>query len=108
MTEVKWPEPTENSHIPGPWEARRVRRNWTAICPVGYATVIAEQYDSNDKALSPRDWANACLLAAAPELLEALNHINQIASFRPYADDSVARIKYVARAAIAKATGGAA
>jgi len=39
-----------------------------------------------------------------PEALRALDHINQIASFRPYADDSISRIRDIARAAIAKAT----
>lgn len=54
---------------------------------------------------TPETAANARLIAAAPELLAALQHI---ASFTAYVDcDNCNEMNVVARAAIAKATGSA-
>ncbi len=115
----RWPEPTEDEHIPGPWEVRHVTVKWNAICPVGYVTRIAEQYQ--DERLTPRDHANARLLAAAPDLLEALSALGSAiyaARTISASSDGIDNDVYyngadfgpaldIARAAIAKATGGA-
>jgi len=89
-------------HTPGPWVVHptsihpAVRSIGTAeagprrICTVG---------STNG---NPTDWHNARLIAAAPELLEALNTLPQsLASTDEDLDKWVAK----ARAAIAKATG---
>jgi len=89
-------------HTPGPWVVHptsihpAVRSIGTAeagprrICTVG---------STNG---NPTDWHNARLIAAAPDLLEALNTLPQsLASTDEDLDKWVAK----ARAAIAKATG---
>ena len=71
---------TENGHTPGPWEMRDVSQNWLEILspleggssPV-IATVLPTQYAVLGK--SPEQFANARLIAAAPELLRILEHI---------------------------------
>jgi hypothetical protein len=78
-----------NKHTPGPWE----------VHPLAPLAVHQPEYEC----WIPQSKADARLIAAAPELLEALQAIvnsaaaNQAAVIYPLIDD--------ARAAIAKATG---
>lgn len=95
-------------HTPGPWSAHHHEstdtytvhvegRSWESwgVAHVGY---------------TKEDDANARLIAAAPELLEALIAVVNMPDYDGSISTSVVRrnAKHAARAAIAKATGGAA
>lgn len=82
------------SHTPGPWELRGCR-----LVTDHHGVVIAERISANGPG-TPE--ANACLIAAAPELLEALKLlIDPANACCPVDHPAFGR----ARAAIAKATG---
>jgi len=102
-----------SAHTPGPWIAKRhagyVETDWR-IKPahpikgstVGFAPHAVVKGDARIVSEAEKA-ANASLIAAAPELLEALQ---RIASFTAYQDcDNCLEMNAVARAAIAKATG---
>ena len=68
-----------------------------------YTFVVAEVTVYREE-VSTEEIANACLIAAAPDLLEALH--NMVALAAPhFSDDSQMLALKLARAAIAKATG---
>ena len=100
---------TETKHTPGPWKARKGFHADTieifhpdkSVKPPFYPCEIATIASDRDTAKAK---ANARLIAAAPELLEALQ------AFVKYADDVNDDSPELdrARSAIAKATGGAA
>ncbi len=69
------------------------------------ATLIAETVNSERRYIQE---ANARLIAAAPELLEALTNLCGLAEKRPGSLHEYKAAVDSARAAIAKATGGAA
>ena len=79
-------------HTPGPWRAE----NSCVICPDGSIVTycVRGRVDRKNQA---EDWATASLIAAAPEMLDALR----------VAEESVGDLKAleIVRAAIAKATG---
>ncbi len=85
-------------HTPGPWASRG-----RYVGTPNHMSFIAECRDENGNWTdTPHTIANARLIAAAPELLEALTEITDAYSFyfkegNPWGDK--------ARAAIAKATG---
>lgn len=97
-------------HTPSPWEIERVKNGWAQISATnGQWYEFAKVAVMMDRKPSPSGKANATLIAAAPELLEALeaivvlfegasgagaNHWEQFAEYRS------------AREAIAKAKGG--
>lgn len=101
------------AHTPGPWKldnepAFHRNRVWTQdmrpivnLCSMGTAPAD----------IDPEAQANACLIAAAPELLEALEGFdNWFSSFNPECqyDRMVGRkVIIAARTAIAKARGAA-
>lgn len=105
-----------NSHTPGPWKWRRVTADRGALIAMLLETEDRPRPHNDPCIMAAReDWvgfldnaptgeANARLIAAAPELLEALEGIlwaldsNNLGQFTPSA------IK-AARAVIAKATG---
>ena len=89
-----------NKHTPGPWEAREVSQNWIEILAsdLVIGTVLPTQYVSLGR--SPEQQANARLIAAAPELLEALH-----AMLDEHADCKGCDASNLAFAAIAKAEG---
>ena len=96
-------------HTPGPWKITEDdygHEHWFGgagegqICVNGWVNGGCKKYPSKWRKLQ----ANARLIAAAPELLEALK---LIANAENSALD-LAYCKGIARAAIAKATGGAA
>lgn len=109
---------TAVSHTPGPWSVMAEE----VLGAYGIATVVPAtgsgvvcRVPGNDKTPDERD-ANARLIAAAPELLEALKQIKddyeELARNHAGAwhDDEVLlhqKINEAARAAIAKATGAA-
>ena len=85
---------TDTKHTPGPWHEgsyRSIESQSGTICEVYSHMGIAEA-DANQK-----------LIAAAPELLAALEWIVNQPTGSMYAE-----VREAARAAIAKATGGAA
>jgi len=82
-------------HTNGPWKIKDIDPNWI----YKGAHLICKVTDSNgDKNITDRNMANAQLIASAPELLEALEHLIHY-DF----GDSVGAIK--ARNAIKKAKG---
>lgn len=100
---------SEAKHTPGPWSIQEYSNfsGWSVSAPV--RGCIAERwYPTSDavERIYPKDEmaANARLIAAAPEMLEALRRM--AARFLCTHPDDVA-IAEQARAAIAKAEGGA-
>lgn len=92
-------ETNETKHTPGPWTATGHDG--------GMCVVVESKWGSVAKALpvgcEVQEAANARLIAAAPELLEALEEIaEQLELEGPSCSDILA----AARAAIAKARGG--
>ncbi|MDQ3040040.1 MAG: hypothetical protein M3R16_09630 [Pseudomonadota bacterium] len=102
-----------SAHTPGPWilapDERHCEIEITAtsrkgrVCIGKVETGFSEPFESEQ-------WANARLIAAAPDLLEALNGLLGAASLgaatgKPFAIDSPGIV--AARAAIAKANGAA-
>ena len=99
---------SKHSPTPGPWtptagrvrDPRGVRAEVTVRDPRG--VLIAEVTDSE----APRETAaNGCLIAAAPDLLEALQLCSDFLEANYDARD-MPDILYPTRAAIAKAAGG--
>jgi len=92
-------EPTMTQHTPGPWRVN----DWGEP---EYLDGMKAQYIINakgeDRTAVVFGQANARLIAAAPELLEALRSILPLAVHTSPEDVAV----HTARAAIAKATGG--
>ena len=83
-----------SKHTPGPWEARQ-HKIWTQDAPVHIADIIR----APDGDWSP---ANARLIAAAPDLLEALSllvadidtqGLNVDPAYRRLACDAIAKAK---------------
>lgn len=90
-------------HTPGPWVIDESRHGKTG--PVHTLMVVAERGGMpgliiNQGPVYPQDWANARLISAAPDLLEALEGVVRIAD-----RDTVEFA--AARAAITRATKGA-
>lgn len=102
----------KTKHTPGPWYAEKiVDRAEFNIFPAGgtYAivTVKPPEFDalhSHAKAIE----ANACLIAAAPELLAALRALLEDAIDLGIYEGNMSGSAVAARNAIDKATGGAA
>jgi hypothetical protein len=87
----------QTTHTPGPWELRQSGRD--------YWFIDHEQGGESYTLTKLENWTNeadARLIAAAPDLLAALQKIDANAA------ESVEWIRRVAREAISKATGGAA
>lgn len=92
---------TGTKHTPGPWvidESRHGKRG-----PVHTLMVVAEKGGMpglivNQRTVEPQDWANARLIAAAPDLFEALKGVLRVADRDTVEFDA-------ARAALAKAEG---
>ena len=90
-----------NKHTPGPWTYEQISNNAYVIDENGSAVMLYRNPDDEMK-------ANARLIAAAPELLEALEGmlaIDQENHQRGHDDDDVCKEVQTARAAIAKAKG---
>lgn len=99
-------------HTPGPWKIdpdKRPGMEWNRHIDAEGLTIC---FMSNSNGMHPeRDLANARLIAAAPELLEALDRIAMIYENPepPSLHELSARaydMRCIARAAIAKAKGG--
>lgn len=88
-----------NKHTPGPWVKNGI--NWYGSN--GEKVVISNGPAYGSKIHFPSAEANTRLIAAAPELLEALETLAE--HFEYYMGDNECRPLENARAAIAKATG---
>ena len=93
-------------HTPGPWTAQPRKSNFIDVChdqrdTKGAITLSLCKVQSRDSWID-ESHANARLIAAAPELLEALQNLLKV-------HEGIGGTKYhagdIARAAIAKATG---
>jgi hypothetical protein len=91
---------TERSaHTPGPWMTSPLMQSWV-FANEGFVAKAEGRFTESEKI------ANARLIAASPELLEALEEIIKRLARDDYADvENLARCHLVARAAIAKAKG---
>lgn len=102
-------------HTPGPWQTAKNAREWSverdalgstqsvAICDDD-GKIVAFAVDYSNRAFADLNTDHARLIAAAPELLAALNRIADMCAAPPNFSDKT--IQDVACAAIAKATGG--
>jgi hypothetical protein len=94
---------SESKHTPGPWywddgyRASEDRKTWSLIGSHGYGILSCDGEENSPQGLN--DHANARLIAAAPELLDALRDM-----VSDHADLSEKTLSF-ARAAIEKATG---
>lgn len=97
------------SHTPGPWSARlNTFSRWEILDARGVLAHISRDDDPASPPPITEIAANACLIAAAPVLLAALEEINLMACYASEEDiDSreamLLRIGELARAAIALA-----
>lgn len=93
-----------SGHTPGPWA---VNADYGFVMQQRTRRIVAEVERmgfKGNKAHKKRTLPDLCLIAAAPELLEALIHLEMLAGQPSMSDDPV---RVSARAAIAKATGEA-
>jgi hypothetical protein len=94
-----------NNHTPGPWEdcgsgdVQGIEDNGFGKGPVDVCSVYLRTVEG-------RTEANTRLIAAAPDLLEALQKLLSHGTFEDYPNTSEWYAVRDARAAIAKATGG--
>lgn len=102
----------ETKHTPGPWEANFSFPGQDGIGDVWQIDAFCHAVCTTQFCYAPNTEANARLLAAAPELLEALILVLPLAKgYRPEGQTAAARRTCnswidAAEAAIAKATGG--
>ena len=93
-----------SGHTPGPWRVEEIELFETGSgvqVVAADGTVIADNQTYYPQSLDP---ANAHLIAAAPELLEALKAMSHVEARDPGHVESI-RAFSLARAAIAKAEG---
>ena len=91
---------TQGKHTPGPWRVSYERGN-TQIRTADNTSIMSDETYYPWVPDNPSDWD---LIAAAPEMLEALHNMVELA--RPYMRDDVQlQALQDARAAITKATG---
>jgi len=96
-----------SKHTPGPWRVTSANRNGaevSAIASVAWCGA-ASSFGKHETQVIDGDeaYANACLVAAAPDLLDALEEYHRVANAVPYAQWTPAMHK--AQDAIAKAKG---
>ena len=98
-----------SKHTPGPWSSRHIDGFPTSIVAEGAAIAVASSHDNGTDTELPAE-ANARLMAAAPELLEALEKagdlIDYLASMADYVlPPEAVPYRDAVRDAIVKATG---
>lgn len=93
-------------HTPGPWKVSRADRDGAevrAIASVAWCGAAASFGLTETQTIDGDEaYVNACLIAAAPDLLAALEDLERTAGLAASHDDPV---RVAARAAIAKARG---
>jgi hypothetical protein len=104
---------SEVKHTPGPWQVERDRQHAQVFHVVGPSEIvmgldgICSPHRLNDRTFN-EDEANMRLIAAAPDLLEALKQVmGWVESWSPnfVEDEEWPEAKYYINAAIAKAEG---
>ena len=89
----------KEQHTPGPWQVnRKVRTSVETVADGQGFNLIADCSDPDNVRPSVEDRANAALIAAAPELLAALEQLVAL-----YPDSPIPEVWDEAREAIAKA-----
>jgi hypothetical protein len=92
-------------HTPGPWEAHGctiyTSDRWLDGTNYGAQRIAQSYRDDSDAMPSTEEYANAVLIAAAPDLLAALKQC--YSDLQRYAPNSTGSVQ--ARAALAKAQG---
>lgn len=73
---------TKAQHTPGPWNVTKHEDCDAAIITAGHESLAFVYIDDNDKPATEINKADARLIAAAPELLEALEQLMPL--FREY------------------------
>lgn len=91
---------SESKHTPGPWFVHVPRTLPEVIARKGAVTICKCRNGSLNDGL-----ANARLIAAAPELYEALRKIDRINGSTGGPEAMVREFKHIARAALARAEG---
>ena len=98
-----------SKYTPGPWfiEVEREAIRGTYAVSDDFGTLIAhvETWDESDKEVQEQAQANADLVTAAPDLLEACKLAHEIAFFNQHVSGMIA-LAEICRKAIAKAEGG--
>lgn len=90
-------------HTKGPWKVDTKGRFWSIEST---QCEICAMPDMDGREATPNEQANARLIAAAPELLAALEHIvSEIAGGGDMSAATVEHLGSIARAAITRATG---
>lgn len=99
---------TTTKHTPGPWDICRV--NVLMIYADNGLRIADCQCDDQPDMPEEQEEANAVLIAAAPEMLDALDMCAEVLAELARLDDGTPSVSALsmARAAIAKAKGGAA
>ena len=108
---------TNAAHTPGPWRVEPLQWDHGAsIAIVANGQIIAtispenedEEPDMHTAKRGPHDEANASLIAAAPEMFEALQLCEDVLSDLARLDDGTPSVSALnmARATIAQAKGG--
>jgi hypothetical protein len=105
----------KSQHTPGPWTLQHLEDNhggypdWSIFCIRSPKNNLLAEVGLVDRFESERIPANARLIAAAPELLEALqrlvNQIRDTCAKRKFSDGPLAIEFDAARAAIARTEG---
>lgn len=97
------------NHTPGPWSivpAHQAVNSWIVGAVDGDS--VADCSPGSPFTTSDQATANAKLIAAAPDMLEALQRIERIIDVNLWHQhEKIEDAKQIAREAIAKATGGA-
>lgn len=94
-----------SKYTPGPWEIERYSDGLIQI--VGDVRIVSDDEENVTtvvEAVARGDEANARLIVAAPELLEALQDLDALRGPFPPSDEAVEAAWRKASAAIAKAT----
>ncbi|HCE6244632.1 hypothetical protein [Pseudomonas aeruginosa] len=102
---------SKQSHTPGPWKwsesykTEDGRETFTLVCEnYEYGILSCDGLGNSPQSLGPQGLADAKLIVAAPELLEALQDLDALRGPFPPSDEAVEAAWRKASAAIAKAT----
>lgn len=107
-----------SAHTPGPWTAHGAivkshtgavseSPNWSVLGPAGQRLYVTVGYEH----INPQAERDARLIAAAPDLLEALqlcaDFVGSPSAYSPTSDDGMYALAETIEAVLAKATGEA-
>lgn len=96
-----------NKHTPGPWAINEILRQYSGKLEIQSGDTHIASVTVGKKGITPEQEANANLISAAPELLEALDLLFSHKVVNTPGGGISAEAREKARAAIAKARGEA-